>query len=106
MRGEVMRIADQNGLAESRHADRVAGGSITEIEVEIVAAVKYVAGHNRIAAQLQVQARHPIEVVRMRGQCALNSALFHAGTRRIVIQKRAKGSWAAGRNRIWPKPLQ
>src|SRR5437879_2184664 len=42
----------------------------------------------------------------MRRQRPLDSAQFHAGARRIVIQESAERGWVAGRNRIRTKGPQ
>ena len=52
---QVMRPAHKDCLAEGRDAHRISGSAITEINVEVVAAVEEIAGHEVVIATLIVQ---------------------------------------------------
>src|ERR1051325_11745519 len=93
MRTEVVRVAQQDSLAQGRHADGESRRCVAGVNVEVIATIKEVTSHDRVAAQLQVEACYPIEVVGMRRQCAFTPAKFHPRTRRIVIHERTERRW-------------
>jgi len=69
---EVVRPADQSGLAQRREVKEVSGCTVVAV-VERVAAVKDVAAGNGVIAQLQVLLNDPVKVVDRLGNDAGNT---------------------------------
>ena len=46
-----MRPTNKDGLAQGRDAHRIAGSCITEVNVEVVAAVEQITGHEGVIAR-------------------------------------------------------
>src|SRR6266567_2970655 len=78
-RSEIVSITDQYGLRQSGYVHRISRSSVTGIRIEEVGAVKKVAAHDGVAAQLPIHPVGEVEDVNWCLQNAGHSAKLNTG---------------------------